>query len=88
MSFPTSAFAAATLSLALQVGARQPLEYAPIPADVYTPPVGNSTVTLLDLVSSRPELSTLGEIIQMPAGNVPSKLCLVRHPYFQLTTRW
>ncbi|KAI6914782.1 hypothetical protein KC318_g462 [Hortaea werneckii] len=68
MLFPTSAFAAATLSLALQVGARQPLEYAPLPANVYTPPIRNSTVTLLDLITSRPELSTLGEIIQMPAG--------------------
>lgn len=86
MLFPTSAFAAATLSLALQVGARQPLEYAPLPANVYTPPIRNSTVTLLDLITSRPELSTLGEIIRMPAGNVSSKLCLVRHPYSQLTT--
>ncbi|WPG99115.1 FAS1 domain-containing protein [Acrodontium crateriforme] len=47
---------------------RAPLSYASIPANVYTPPKANTTLTILDLVESRPELSMLLSVMQQPAG--------------------
>lgn len=48
--------------------ARDPLTYAPEPAGLYAPPRNQSVVTLLDLIQSRSELSTLAEAIKAPAG--------------------
>lgn len=53
---------------------RPPLSYAPEPASVYVPPKSNTTVTLLDLIKSRPELSTLLKVIGEPAGKPTTRI--------------
>jgi hypothetical protein len=47
---------------------RQPLTYAPIPDGTYVPPKNSSITTLLDLVQSRSELSTLASILTECGG--------------------
>lgn len=49
---------------------RQLLDYAPIPTDAYTPSLGPDTVTLLDFIKSRPELSSLKDILEQTAGEI------------------
>lgn len=67
VSLATSATAASTTSGSTS-SMRQPLSYAPLPDDVYVAPVPNSTVTLLNFIRSRPELSTLAQVVEGPAG--------------------
>lgn len=47
---------------------RQPLTYAPIPEGVYVPLKNSSTLTLLDFVKSRSDLSILAEIVEKLGG--------------------
>jgi uncharacterized surface protein with fasciclin (FAS1) repeats len=47
---------------------RAPLSYAPDPPNLYVPSTNNSTLTLLEFIKSRPELSTLLSTIKEPAG--------------------
>lgn len=55
--------------------ARAPLSYAPTPEGIYTLPK-NNTPTLLDVIKSRPELSTLVNALDEPAG-ISSPSCIV-----------
>jgi hypothetical protein len=47
---------------------RQPLTYAAIPDGTYVPPKNSSITTLLDLVQSRSDLSTLASILAECGG--------------------
>ncbi|KAM0327556.1 hypothetical protein ACHAQA_005847 [Verticillium albo-atrum] len=47
---------------------RQHLAYAPTPEGTYTVPKVAGKTTLLDFIKSRPDLSTLAEILKEPAG--------------------
>jgi hypothetical protein len=47
---------------------RQPLTYAAIPDGTYVPPKDSSITTLLDLVQSRSDLSTLASILAECGG--------------------
>lgn len=60
----TIAFAA----LALPVSSRDPLSYAPKPAQAYVAPKGANVTTLLDFLESRDDLTALAEVLQEPAG--------------------
>lgn len=56
---------------------RQLLTYAPTPNGAYTPPVDNDTVTLLDLVKSRSDLTNLTKILEQAAGETFAQLNLI-----------
>lgn len=73
LSVASCALANVTVQAAAN-SSRLPLSYAPTPNDVYVAPVQNDTVTLLSLIHSRPELSSLAEALREPAG----KNCLRR----------
>lgn len=47
---------------------RAPLSYVPEPDGIYSAPKSDDTVTLLDVVRSRSDLSKLAEVIEQPAG--------------------
>ncbi|KAG4415351.1 hypothetical protein IFR04_011500 [Cadophora malorum] len=49
---------------------RDPLTYAPVPEGTYVLPKNASTTTLLDLVKSRPDLSTLASLLPTLSGFV------------------
>ncbi|CAK7227634.1 hypothetical protein SEUCBS140593_006641 [Sporothrix eucalyptigena] len=67
--------ALASLCVAVVHGAvsdRTPLSYAPVPADVYVPTNAAGTMTLLELVQSRDDLSLLAEVVAGSAGFLQS----------------
>lgn len=47
---------------------RQPLSYASLPDNVYVAPKRTGTLSLLDFVESRPELSSLLAALHEPSG--------------------
>jgi hypothetical protein len=47
---------------------RDPLEYVPTPPGTYVPPKNSSISTLLDVIKSRDDLSTLAEVLSECAG--------------------
>jgi hypothetical protein len=51
---------------------RLPLSYNEIPENIYKVPVPNDTITLLDLVHSRPELSKLAGALDLVPGTLAS----------------
>lgn len=50
---------------------RQLLSYASVPNGVYVPPKNSSTVTLLDLIKTRSDLSILADILGECGGEIP-----------------
>jgi hypothetical protein len=62
----------------LSAAARDPLSYATIPEGVYVPPKNESIMTVLDLLKSRDDCSTLVSHIETSAG--------MRIPSFVFTT--
>jgi hypothetical protein len=68
LAIATALFAMTIAASSAPSASRAPLSYAPDPPNLYVPPTSNSTLTLLDLIKSRPELSTLLSTINEPAG--------------------
>jgi len=62
------ALSAGPLAVAAAVFDRPPLSYQPIPDNAYAPPKVAGQTTLLELVASRPELSTLNSMLQEVEG--------------------
>lgn len=60
----------ALAAFALSVDSRDPLSYASEPENVYSPAKNASVTTLLDLIRSRSDLSSLAATIQEPAGTL------------------
>lgn len=59
---------AALGALTVPTSARDPLEYAADPVNVYTPSNNASVVTLLEYINSRDDLSSLATMLKEPAG--------------------
>ena len=58
----------AIFALSIPAVCRDALSYAPEPPNLYVPEKNASVVTLYQLVSSRPELSSLASVLNEPAG--------------------
>jgi hypothetical protein len=70
---------AALGALCTGAAARELLDPVPVPANNYVLPVANGTVTLLDFLQSRPELSNLTAMIGQAAGESKSEDPESRH---------